>query len=640
MQADGNAASGAKPPKRGATVRGSAAAVFLLAVLATVPTAMLAWGRLGAAQPAGAGPAAVIPPEGALWPVQLSREDGDRLMEVFFAALAEGGESQGAEPAFGPGLAESADAPVFVTVFAPGAPAVRACGRKGTLAGGVRDAAAQVRERAAAGLNADELRVRIDVLQEALPFPEQQRMAFAQVQIGEPAGVALQSGGRQFWFLPADIVDYQAATNDAVLLLLCRQAGLEPMRWRSPGLRMWRLRTVGFVNSEPGSRYCLESPRGLVPLREPGVARLLRACRLGAGYLLRVQQTDGTFVTYRDAATGLRGGCGSAAEQAVAAGALAMQGELRPNAEYPPACYRCLSSAMASTDTDAANPRMAFTRRQEVCNIAFELETSAQVLEALCRYRRTSGLAEPDAWIASLAEFLLFMQRDDGLFELAYDGRSGERSNPGPNADSPVPQAKAATALLLAHRELAVPKYLAAAQRALAALRVRQAARETPCEAREARWLAAALREAAPLLPGQGCVEWLGRLAAARRKAQLLAGDVPADDLVGATLGRFPPAAQATADDLVVFASACMIDAPDRAENLAAARRAAAWLMHVQYLPENSYYLPDPDAAAGGLREQIGGNVIRVQTLESALRGLTMLARLELQDIRRHDREG
>ena len=83
-----------------------------------------------------------------------------------------------------------------------------------------------------------------------------------------------------------------------------------------------------------------------------------------------------------------------------------------------------------------------------------------------------------------------------------------------------------------------------------------------------------------------------------------------------------------------------MMDAPDRAENLAAARRAATWLMHVQYLPENSYYLPDPDAAVGGLREQIGGNVIRVQTLESALRGLTMLARLELQDIRRHDREG
>jgi len=61
--------------------------------------------------------------------------------------------------------------------------------------------------------------------------------------------------------------------------------------------------------------------------------------------------------------------------------------------------------------------------------------------------------------------------------------------------------------------------------------------------------------------------------------------------------------------------------------------------MHVQYLPENSYYLPDPEAAAGGLREQIGSNIIRVQTLESALRGLTMLARLELQDIRRRDRE-
>ena len=114
---------------------------------------------------------------------------------------------------------------------------------------------------------------------------------------------------------------------------------------------------------------------------------------------------------------------------------------------------------MSVTDTHATRPAIAVTRRQEVCNIAFELETSAQVLEALCRYRHVSGMTEPDEWIAALAEFLLSMQRDDGLFDLAYEAETGERSSPGANAGSPIPQAKAAVALLLAHGELGLPRY-------------------------------------------------------------------------------------------------------------------------------------------------------------------------------------
>ncbi|KPK65586.1 MAG: hypothetical protein AMK73_02485, partial [Planctomycetes bacterium SM23_32] len=117
--------------------------------------------------------------------------------------------------------------------------------------------------------------------------------------------------------------------------------------------------------------------------------------------------------------------------------------------------------------------------------------------------------------------------------------------------------------------------------------------------------------------------------AAARRRWQLTAADAPAADVVGGTLGRLPPAAGQTADDLVVFATACMMDV-DAEANLVAAQRAAAYLMQLQFLPENAYYLRDPDGPVGGFREGPGSNVIRLRTAESALRGLVALSRLQL----------
>ncbi len=65
--------------------------------------------------------------------------------------------------------------------------------------------------------------------------------------------------------------------------------------------------------------------------------------------------------------------------------------------------------------------------------------------------------------------------------------------------------------------------------------------------------------------------------------------------------------------------------------NLAAAERAARYLMRLQLLPENSYYLPDPDARTGGFREQPCMNVVKLPTMDSALRGMVLLTRLKLQ---------
>lgn len=645
------------------------AALFLLVLMAAGPALMLAWGRIGSAARTADGPSAAAPPGdaggagsaqaaeaapspstqagdvlpagGTTWAVELSQGQQARLLKTFMDSLgpSPGGQAAagGQQPEGEPGSAlPAARAPVFVTVYAPKAPPVRSVGYAADLVQSVQEAAWEVASRSGGALDRDSLRLRMDVLTEARPFPVDKRLAFARMDFGEPTGLALRSNG-DFFLLPADGVDNPTGTNEGMLAMLCRQAGLEPGAWQRAELPMWRLTGLSFVNSAPGSTYALACPRGLLAPGEPTVARLLRACRLAAHYLVSVQKEEGAYLTYWSVTSGLRGGCDSVPEQAAAVGALGAFCELRPREEGLKSCYEALSYLMQFTDTDKDNPKIAFTRRQEVCGVVWELEASAHVLEAMCRYRRAGALTEPDPWIAGLAEFLLFMQRDDGSFELRYDPETRARTTPRAGVGAVAPQAKAAVALALAYRELEVPRYLDGAQRALAQLLAQDRLRKEPYDAHEARWLISAVRQVGVLAPSEEYASWGARIAAARRRFQLAEGDARAADVVGGTLAGLPPRAGTTADDLVVFASACMMDPLGGQENLLAARRAAAYIMQLQYLPENAYYLSDPTAGLGGFREQPGSNIIRVQTVESALRGLVALAQWELLSVQGHD---
>lgn len=648
-------------------LRKTAAALFILGVVAAVPIVMLAWGRgigggaalqpaaggagqaeqpepppgAGAETPGTQGAGDVIPSDGAVWPVRLGPEDRAYLVGLFMDCVGAGPSTHSTSSgpsaaAVGvpapPACLEATNAPVFVTIYAVRTPPQRTMEREANLAASVRQAAQSLLERAGGRLKGEVLRVRVDVLCEARPFPADRRLEFARRVFGEPAGLALKPGDWLF-FLPSEAVDFTGWAHEGILSEVCRRAGLEPAAWQRPETRMWLLTADSFVNSAPGSRYALPCPRGLPPVGEPTIARVLRAGRLAADYLAHVQKKDGSYQTFWNPAAGLRGGCDSVPEQASAAAALAALCEARPSDEYLASCKRALAYLMQYTDSDATDRKMAFTRREEVCHVVWELEASAGVLEAMCRYRHASGLSEPDAWIAALAKFLLFMQRDDGLFELKYDAESRSRTTPAAGAAQVVPQAKAALALALAYRELSVPSHLVGAEKALSSLLAQEESRKEPYSADEARWIMSALCEVNGLDPSPEYGAWAIRIVDARLKYQLKAQDVPSADLAGGTLVRFPPTAEPTADDLVVFAAACMMETAARQEGLAAARQAAGFVMQLQYLPENSYYLPDPEPSLGGFREQLGSNIIRIQTTDAALRGLAMLAQLEMQGV-------
>ncbi len=611
--------------------RREAAALFLLAVLTAPVVVMLAAGRSGADAPQPGPPPApearLIPPEGHSWPPLLGQEEAAYLIGLLLDEL--GGSPAEGEGAVPPNCEAPEEAPVFVTLYQPPLPPARFQARERTLAGSVRAIAARARQREGARLRPEHLRVRVDVLREAWPVPVERRISFAHRGMGEPSGLALRHE-ETAWLLAADVAADAPGTREAMLQSVCRRAGLQPDAWRREGAQLYLLRADGFVNAAPGGRYALACPRGLPLPGEPTLARLLRAGRLAGDYLARAQTPDGTFPARWDPATGLSGGCESLSGQAGLAAALGELCELRPEPEHVTACYRALAGLIDATRTGPHGRGVAYTRRQSVCGVAFEAETSARVLEALCRYRRASGVDEPEPWIAALAEFLLFMQREDGLLDLRYDAEDDARSMPGEKAGLIEPQAQAALALALAYRELEDPRYLAGARRVLDALLAGDADRREPYEPPQARGLIEAIRHASVLQPRPDYLAWAGRIAAGRRARQLAGPRVPAD-LAGGAAAGFPPGAGPAGDDLAVFATACMMEAADASACRAAARRAASFVMQLQFLPENSYYLRWPQRAAGGFRERPASNVIGASTLESALRGLVALSRLELQ---------
>jgi len=604
--------------------------VFRTLLVAAAAAVGMAAAVEGGPPPAQAGAAsaeggvALFPPEGAEWHVELNCEDGRYLMALFLDALSDLWAERLLPTAEGPpeACARAADAPVFVTIYPVDQPLLRVMGRGSNLAESVLDAARRAFRRGASATDPGKARVRIDIVRTAEPMSVAAREAFAATHLSFPVGVALLRDGAGALFLPPDIAGYRASTNLAALQTVCKDAGLPPDAWREPSTLLWRLTTVGFVNPSPGSHYALPSPDGLTPVPELTVADILRASRLAGGYLLRATQPDGSFVTYWDPANHLKGGCSSVPQQAAATGALAALCSLRPRAQYVEACYDALSWLMQFTDVDERNRKVAFTHRQETCATVWELEATAQVLEAMCRYRRASARTEPDDWIAALARFLLSMQREDGLFDVRYDADTGQHFTPRRERDDVAPQAKAVLALCLAHRELGLGRFLSGARKALERLREADAARRQPYSAEEARWLVCAVAAYQQEAAEPDYRAWARAIAAARRRA----GPWGTDRDVW--LLDSPPSAGEAADDLVVFTCAAMMDPAGDSQDLQAARRAGRYLARLQFTVQNSYYMADP---RGGFRQMPGSNLIRLQTVEAALRGFVRLARLELE---------
>ncbi len=464
----------------------------------------------------------------------------------------------------------------------------------------------------------------------------QERLAIAARGLGEPLGFAVRAQGDLRFFLAPDTVEYRSETNTEMLNSLCRRSGLQPGDWRKEDVPVWALRTVGFMDDTAGSRRVMPSERGLTPPARPDAATLRRAARLAGDYILSTQGDDDSFLALWDPLSNLKGGCKSLARQASAAASLVELGAMGVGGDYLSVAYDALSYDMHYTDMDPHDPAMAFSTRKEVCQELLETEASACVLEALCRFHHASGLGESLPWIRAVARFLVYMQRDDGRFELKYDPDSQSKTTPPGMANAVAPQASAALALALAGRELKQDDLVKDAQKALDAIAAASDPAKRAWKAPEAAVLMEAILAVNSAAPQDRNLRLAEQVAACRRKAQLDEANAPAPDLAGASLDGWPPTSLAAASDLDVFATACLLGPEAKAQNEAAAELSARYLMGLQFLPENSYYLPDRKRGLGGFRELTGSNIVHLQTVETGLRGLIKLTRVVMARNERH----
>ena len=618
------------------------APLFVLAVLLVPVIVALGWGHLASQRPKRppdevTGSFLLAPTMLGDQPPELADADRASLLQLLFECLE---ALKASRPLPVPaGITElctqKLDAAVFATIYAQDRGSVRAMAREATLAESTSLAARRLFEHpsfAAKGFReAERLSAQLDIVTEEEPLPPVQRRQFALLELASPFGLALWHKGTPRVVLPGDIAaDKRVANHLDMLRVLCQEAGLQPDGWQGKKQRVCLLRTDSFISAAPGSTQAMRLVRGLPHVREAGLASAMQSRRLAADYLVRNQQADGWFTGSQDALTGMVSGRRSMRAQARAAAALArfcaMAGAQSEKEQA--ACRRALVPMWQCVQVSAAQPSMAFVKPPGEAGEP-SLADSAAVLRAFCECRRLTQEKTWDDVIGRLGSFVLLLQREDGGFGAAEEPTEGQALSAMPSGDAAV-QAEAALALALAYEVAGDPRFLLGARKALDHLGDdRQALGQTGA----ACTFIAAVLKLATFLP------WDSHAPAARRAletimaSQLSAEDAPAPDLVGSTMRGFPPPSDRTAAELEALAGGWLLgqSCPDgdlgqlRGALRQASLNAARYVVHLQFIPENSYYLANPDAVQGGFRSQPGSNAVTLESVQCALDGLGVL---------------
>jgi hypothetical protein len=593
-----------------------------VALLSLVWLAVFAWARMPGWTPLG--------PDERAAAMRLAR---DALDGRTTAAPASGG--------FGARLT----GPAIVTLYADGKPAARVEGRGATVGAALADAA---RALALAGRSiAPELRrrgrLKIDLVRARAPMVARIAPLFAFSLIGGVDGIGLEAGGREVLltaddllaadvlaaYSPARALELELGTDGAaVLRRLAERAGVARIDTR----RLVRFRAESFVEPAGGGAP-LPVFRGNPPGPPLTVDNLRRAAIAGGRYLLRQQQSDGSFVyeyyTLEDQS--LFGGSSySLPRHAGAAYFLAqLYGATREPALLDGA-RRALDYLMARAPGACDRPERACVG--EAGDHEVDLGSTAMALLAVTEHQRVSGDRRYQPWARRLAAFLVFMQKPDGDFCHLYDPSTDARDC---KTKLLYYSGEAAFALsrLGALPEFSVePRWADAVDRGL--LYVTGPAYDYLAGQfffGEDHWTCLAADSAWDRLPPahrEGYSRFCDRFAAFLRRAQFRAGDdatVEQPDLVGAY--GFTPFLPPHATPVGSRSEAALsVYAMDRRRGVAdgdAGRATRAqildgvrFLLAHQITDDAAWLMPNPSAAAGGFLMSDVKRYIRIDFIQ------------------------
>jgi hypothetical protein len=493
---------------------------------------------------------------------------------------------------------------VFLSAYGERAKLFKAAGKGGSAIEAVLNAAAGLAKAAKGKLPEDisSLPVVVDFTETLLP--------------AEPPGEAQRRflpGIDGLWLdkdyrLPAEILTYSPSRRAGIALYFSLMPDVELFR---------RFRTKSFLQMKEGGK-ALALTRSLPPVPEASPELLNERVIAACEYLKRIQDKDGSYAyvysTARDrfprfTEESLVRHAGVTAMMAIAGRALGRQ-------DFIESASRSFTWLQARLQRQ--NGKAYLLKEGEGT-----LGSGALLAWAACAYRQATGSDKYDQIAHEAVNFILHLQKPDGLFYGFYD----------PVSEKPVERhshyypGEACLALCWYHKVYGGQKYLDAALKGAEALcRFHDRTPATGAEAIDA-WL----MQAAPLLYPHASEEQRALMTATCRRmadlmttSQLTKQNAEYPDLVGAFGGTAasPPSGPGAAALCEGLAGAYQLfkaaGKPDDKLRQTLVNAAHFQLRH-QYWEGNTYFLPNPERARGGITGTLIDNEVRIDHVQHTI---------------------
>ena len=334
-------------------------------------------------------------------PTHLTPADRQAMLAV--VRRAAGGEKVTFSPELTPAkLLRSTGQPLLVSAHRAGEKPLIACATEGSLLEQLATAARKLRETGRLG-DLAAVRVKIDVVGKRSPAgPGSPPLLGIQ-------GVHVRWLGGELWLPPSE--GLRLGLRDGALLV---PHALERAK-ASSHVAIERFTAVSFIEREPGGKGPpVDLYRGMPLVHRVSRRRLLAAIEAAGDWLLRFQKPDGSFhYTYNAATDGVGKGY-SSVRHALAAWGLVQAHQATGERRFLDGARRALDWLLAQAHTRDDMAWIDYKGRRA-------LGAAALAVIGLLDYRAAAGTKELDATIHRLGRFVLFMQRDDGFFDIEYD---------------------------------------------------------------------------------------------------------------------------------------------------------------------------------------------------------------------------
>lgn len=438
------------------------------------------------------------------------------------------------------------------------------------------------------------------------------------ISVGEE-GVAVEDGARRLYLLPSEIIYNSIAaesaerqTADEFLDRAMTHLGLARGAWRASEIRLSRFRTLSFVEDASRNR-AINVVSGFAPVESIEPKKLLAAARAGGDYLIRVQKPDGSF-QYSYDALGDRfiSRAYNILRHAGTAFSLFDLYKATRDARYLDAARRSVNYLKSRFRPSREGNALYVLDNDGKA----KLGANGLALLALTRQMELDPKSADTESAMKLANLILLMQRKDGSFESYYRVRGDESQG----SVSLYYPGEAILGLVQLFRFNGDKRLLDSARRG-------------------AEYLIESERRMSSLPPDAWSMQALEALfnierapkyaehAIALAESMIAEQYTEQDSTVHAGgfrpgLPRSTPAASRAEGMVAAYRLARSTKDP-RASKIAAALEASArFQLSQQFDKDNSYFLPDPDRAAGGFREGITSMRIRIDFVQHNISSL------------------